>query len=118
MSEFYDEYTDDEDNITEWPTFKNCENKYVELNKNNMVSQWGYKDTKEFMTLLENKLFGTCKCLTEEIDYECMCGIINITEHKLVYLSCFKDIIKKRALNGCDKSKHALESGNEINYKI
>jgi hypothetical protein len=135
MSELYPESSDDEDMfgremICCTPIFKDCSkfkndgyNCYG-LNENRQVAPWGLKEVKEFNYFYKKKLFGSCKCFSQEIDYNCPCGILNISDDEdfnvknLIYFSCFKELIIKRAENGSKLDNNALKYGHEVPYYI
>lgn len=110
-------------NIYDCPKFKkdgyNCDG----LNEYGMVVPWGFKEPIEFQEFLKNKLFGSCKCLTQNIDIDCPCGIIiidndDINLRNTIYLSCFKNLIMKRAELGSKIDINALKYGREVYYNF
>lgn len=134
MSELYPESSDDEDlfgrqmsccngKITDCPKYKEDGYNCYGLNHNGMVAPWGLKENQEFQLLYVTKKFGSCKCLTHEIDFKCPCGIMNVSDNDIsvnnfVYLSCFKPIIEKRAAHGSELDIKALKFGREVIYNF
>jgi len=109
--------------ITDCPKYKTDGYNCYGINHNGMIAPWGLKDEEEFKVLYDKKKFGSCKCLTHEIDYDCPCGIMNVSNNDInynhfVYLSCFKTIIQKRASHGSIIDIKALEFGREVLYNF
>lgn len=135
MSELYIDSDDDNydlfgrEMICCTPNFKDCP-KYKKdgyncdgLNQNGMVAPWGLKDNKEFNHFYVKKMFGPCKCLTHNIDTDCPCGILNVSDEdinvkNIIYLSCFKELIQKRAGLGSKLDINALKFGREVYYNF
>ena len=97
--------------------------------KQGINGQYGFmlpdnlKENQEFQLLYVTKKFGSCKCLTHEIDFKCPCGIMNVSDNDIsvnnfVYLSCFKPIIEKRAAHGSELDIKALKFGREVIYNF
>ena len=75
------------------------------------------------IVLLTKNLIGPCKCLTQDIDFSCPCGVLNVSDDDfgpecMIYLSCFEHIIKTRAQNGSLLEQSVLSNGIKVIYNF